>query len=380
VTDFPDRRINDVDFGHRQLFVGEIGNEVERSLPGVEQHGPQFDSGEHVAIVDRTEFLAADAMMPTMRIRIVCPAPPGTLYGNRISAERWARILRQLGHRVAIDTSYDRAPCDLLIALHAKRSAQAVFDFAEHYPHKPVIVVLTGTDIYHDIHRYRSAQRALEAATRLVVLQPLATEELARHLRPKARVIYQSVDKTRGLAGRCDAVFQVAVVGHLRNIKDPFRAPMAVRSLPAASRIRVVHAGAAMTEQMARRAQAEERRNSRYCWLGEIPRWGVRRLIASSHLLVLSSKMEGGANVISEAVVDGTPVLASRIPGSIGLLGADYPGLYPFEDTDALRNLLLRAEADCTFYSKLLGRGAKLSTLFRPARERASWRDLITEL
>lgn len=281
---------------------------------------------------------------------------------------------------MAIDVSYDGAPCDLLITLHARRSAQAVFDFAELYPNKPVIVVLTGTDVYQDIQRHRSAQRVLEIATRLVVLQPLAVEELARHLRPKARVVYQSVARTPGRAARSDRVFQVAVVGHLRSIKDPFRTPMAVRSLPPASRIRVVHAGAAMTDQMARRARAEEQSNSRYRWLGEIPRWRVRRLIASSHLLVLSSKMEGGANVISEAVVDGTPVLASRIPGSLGLLGADYPAFYRFGDTEALRSLLLRAEADPIFYGKLLGRGAKLAALFRPARERATWRDLLTEL
>ena len=311
---------------------------------------------------------------------MVCPAPPGTLYGNRISAERWARILRQLGHRVAIDTSYDGASCDLLIALHAKRSAQAVFDFVKVCPQKPVIVVLTGTDVYRDIHRHRCAQLVLEVATRLVVLQPLAAEELAGHLHPKTRVIYQFVEKTHGLIVRSHEVFQVAVVGHLRSVKDPFRAAMAVRGLPAASRIRVVHAGAAMTEQMARRARAEEQRNSRYRWLDEIPRWRVRRLIASSHLLVLGSKMEGGANVISEAIVDGTPVLASRIPGSVGLLGPDYPGFYRFGDTEALRSLLLRAEADNTFYNKLLCRGAKLSPLFRPARERATWRNLIGEL
>ncbi len=319
-------------------------------------------------------------MMPTMRIRIVCPARPGTLFGNRISAERWARILRQLGHRVAIDTSYDGTPCDLLIALHARRSAQAVFDFAEHYPHKPVIVALTGTDVYRDIHRHRSANRALELATRLVVLQPLAAKELANRLRHKVRVIYQSVEKTPGLAGRSDAMFQVAVAGHLRSIKDPFRAAMAARGLPAWSRIRVVHAGAAMTGQMALRARAEEERNRRYRWLGEIPRWRVRRLVASSHLLVLSSKMEGGANVISEAIVDGTPVLASRIPGSVGLLGADYPGFFEFGDTAALRGLLLRAEADASFYRELYRRAMKLAPLFRPERERATWRGLVTEL
>lgn len=313
-----------------------------------------------------------------MRIRMICPAPRGTLYGNRISAVRWARILRQLGHRVAIRTSYDGAPCDLMIALHAKRSASAVFEFHNRRPNSPVIVALTGTDLYRDIRHSKIAQQALEVAARLIALQPLAAGELAPHLRDKLRVIYQSVEKTRSPATR--RAFQVCVVGHLRSLKDPFRAAMAAHSLPAASRIHVVHAGAAMSDQMARQARAEEKRNFRYRWLGEIPRWKTRRLIASSHLLVLSSKMEGGANVISEAIVDGTPVLASRIPGSVGLLGADYPGFYPFGDTQALRNLLLRAETDSMFYRELLSRCAKLSPLFRPARERAAWKRLLDEV
>lgn len=315
-----------------------------------------------------------------MRIGIVCPAPPGTLHGNRISALRWAQILRQLGHRVAIQTSYDDASYDLLIALHAKRSAPAVFEFHERYPDRPVVVALTGTDLYRDIHRYRTAQRALEIATRLVALQPLAREELPQRLRGKLRVIYQSVENTARSAARTNVAFQVCVIGHLRSIKDPFRTAMAARSLPAASRIQVLHAGAAMTGQMSRRAHEEERRNSRYRWLGEIPRWKARRLIASSHLLVLSSQMEGGANVISEAIVDRTPVLASRVPGSVGLLGTDYPGFYPFGDTEALRTLLLRAETDVAFYRELCSRCAMLTSLFRPARERSGWRRLIGEL
>lgn len=318
--------------------------------------------------------------MRAMRIRIVCPAPRGTLFGNRISALRWAGVLRELGHRVAIETEYDGAACDVLIALHAKRSAAAVLDFDKEQPDRPVIVALTGTDLYRDIHHSRKAERALEIATRLIVLQPLAHQELAPHLREKVRVIYQSVEKTRGAKAPSDSVFQVCVVGHLRHIKDPFRAAMAARELPAASRIEIVHAGAAMDEKMARRARAEEQRNPRYRWLGEIPRAKVRRLIASSHLLVLSSRMEGGANVISEAIVDGTPVLASRISGSVGLLGHDYPGFFPFGDTDALRALLLRAETDPSFYRGLESRCRRLAPLFRPSRERAAWRALIKEI
>ena len=135
-----------------------------------------------------------------------------------------------------------------------------------------------------------------------------------------------------------------------------------------------------MTGKMERRAHAEEERNPRYRWLGEIPRPRLRRLIASSQLLVVSSRMEGGANVISEAAVDGIPVLASRIPGSVGLLGADYPGLYQFGDTKALRSLLVRAELDRGFHNDLRSRCAQLSKLFSPAREREAWRRLLQEI
>ena len=135
-----------------------------------------------------------------------------------------------------------------------------------------------------------------------------------------------------------------------------------------------------MDDRMAHRARAEEQRNRRYRWLGEIPRPKARRLIAGSHLLVLSSKMEGGANVISEAIVDGTPVLASRIPGSVGLLGSDYSGYYLFGDTGGLRTLLLRAETDTAFYRDLSSRCSKLASLFKPERERSAWRQLLSEL
>ena len=293
---------------------------------------------------------------------------------------RWARVLRGLSHRVTLETMYKGAAYDVLIALHARRSACAVFAFQKLHPGMPVVVALTGTDVYRDIRDNRSAQRAMETAARLVVLQPLACEELATRLRDKARVVYQSVERTAGAATRPEQFFRVCVAGHLRSVKDPFRAAMAVRNLPAQSRIRVVQAGAAMDDEIAQRVSDEQRRNSRYRWLGELPRWKVRRLIASSHVLVLSSRLEGGANVISEAVVDHTPVIASRIAGSVGLLGADYPGLYPVGDTSGLRDLLLRAESDRSLYRELQSRCAKLAKLFAPAREESAWRHLLGEL
>jgi putative glycosyltransferase (TIGR04348 family) len=219
----------------------------------------------------------------------------------------------------------------------------------------------------------------LGAATRLVALQPLAAQELASRLRPKLRVIYQSAPPTPGRQVRRHT-FDVCVVGHLREVKDPFRAALASRDLPPSSRIRILHAGEAMEPGMAEYARTEQANNPRYRWLGGIPRSKTRRLIASSRLMVLSSKMEGGANTISEALVDHVPVLASRIPGSIGLLGPRYPGYFSLGDTAELTRLLYRAEADPRFYAKLKAWCARRAPLFHPRRERQAWKQLLAEL
>jgi glycosyltransferase involved in cell wall biosynthesis len=174
--------------------------------------------------------------------------------------------------------------------------------------------------------------------------------------------------------------FKVCVLGHLRPVKDPFRTALASRLLPPMSGVRVLHVGAALSPDMAKQARAEATCNPRYRWLGDLPRWRALRILAGSRLLVLTSRLEGGANVVSEAIAVGVPVLASRIAGSVGLLGSGYPGYFSFGDTHALAELLTRAETDATFYTKLKSWCRRLRPLVRPARERQSWRRLLREL
>lgn len=312
-----------------------------------------------------------------MLIRMVCPAPPGSLYGNRVTALRWTGILRSLGHRVSIAADYNGQSCDLLIALHARKSAGAVFKFRKKYPGLPVIVALTGTDLYRDLRLYRTPGRVLDTADRIVALHSLAVAQLAPSARDKVRVIYQSAEPTPSVGKPARRFFDICVVGHLRYVKDPLRTAYAVRHLPPTSRIRIFHAGAAMEAPVARMAAAEQARNPRYHWLGQLSRLRTRRLIARSRLLVLSSRMEGGANVISEAVVDTTPVIASRIPGSVGLLGDDYSGYFPVGDTESLMKLLLRTEKDAEFYARLQQQCTSLAPLFRPQEESKRWRRLL---
>ncbi len=315
-----------------------------------------------------------------MRICLVTPAPPRSRKGNRVTAVRWARLLREMGHRVTVAERYDGQRCDLLVALHARRSAESVARFHADHPDRPLVLTLTGTDLYGDIRTSAEARRSLELASRLVVLQPLGVEELPEHLRQKARVICQSVPTPTFRARRRADLFEVCVLGHLRPVKDPFRTAKAARLLPPLSRVRVLHLGAALSADMARQARAEEGANPRYRWLGERPRWQALRTLARCRLLALTSDLEGGANVVSEALAVSVPVVSSRIAGSVGLLGEDYPGYFPFGDTEALAALLHRAETDTAFYRELSGRCRRLRALFRPERERRAWARLLKEL
>jgi putative glycosyltransferase (TIGR04348 family) len=268
-----------------------------------------------------------------------------------------------------------------MIAIHAWRSADSIRNFRELYPDRPLIVALSGTDVYDYIDRDPAPTlRSLACADRLVALQELVRRRVPARFRAKLRVVHQSAVPPRRVQRRPSRRFDVAVIGHLREVKDPFRAAKAARRLPASSRIRIVHLGAAETPRWAAAAKAEMAANPRYVWRGDRPRAEVRRLLGRARAMVLSSLSEGGANVISEAAAAGVPVLATRIDGSIGLLGRDYPGYFPVGDTEALARLLQRIETDAAFRERLQRAIARRGHLFRPALEKAAWKKLIDEV
>ena len=314
-----------------------------------------------------------------MRICIITPTDAQSRRGNWVTATRWRRILGKLGHRVVVRQRYDDEPCDLLIGLHARRSYPSMARFRHLHPDAALILALTGTDLYGDMRVGTQARRAVQWASRLIVLHPLAVGALPRGMREKARLIYQSVERPCGIPIHALQSFDVCVLGHLRTVKDPFRAAMAVRNLPAASHIRIVHSGSALDGRMAKRARREHERNPRYRWLGGQTRAAALRQLAGCRLMVLSSRSEGGANAIGEAATLGVPIIASRIDGNVGLLGRDHPGLYRVGDTGALRDLLLRAESDTAFYRNLLQASRRIAPLFTPARETRAWRSLLAE-
>jgi putative glycosyltransferase (TIGR04348 family) len=306
-----------------------------------------------------------------MRIALIVPRSAAPRSGNRHTAARWGKFLRSLGHRVRELTDWRRGTDDLLLALHAYKSHPSISRFSQTYPNRPLVVALTGTDLYRDVARFPEARESLGMASRLIVLQDQALRELSSYLKSKARVVYQSSDTA--LRHAPDATpFRVAVVGHLREEKDPFRAVMALRLIERSTPVEVVQLGGALNREMRERAAGWRKIERRYRWLRSVPHRTAMQWLAKSHVLVVSSLMEGGANVICEAARIGVPVLASRIPGNIGMLGRDYPGYFPARNERALARLIERCRTDRAFYQKLRSAVIRRRPLFSPPAERAA--------
>lgn len=303
-------------------------------------------------------------------VAIISPALASANNGNWHTAKRWARCLAPHA-RVSIDDKWRGASADFLIALHARRSAASIVAFAECHPGRPLIVVLTGTDLYRDIAVDADAKRSLALASRLVVLQDEGSKALPPEHAAKTATIYQSARLLRP-GCRSRRHFDLALVGHMRSEKDPLTALRALSNLPADLPVRLFHIGGALDPQLAVEVAALGAGDSRYHWLGPLSQAATRQRIKRCHLLLLPSRMEGGANVLIEAVTSGVPVLGSDIAGNRGMLGADYPGWFPVGDPERLAKLIVRAARDPRYYALLSARCAERVFLFSPAGECAA--------
>ena len=290
--------------------------------------------------------------------------------GNWHTARRWARCLAPHA-RVRIELEWTGADDAMMIALHARRSAPSIARFANVCPQRPLVLALTGTDLYRDIRSDAQARQSLALATRLIVLQAEGLSELSPEHAAKAMVIYQSARTLRpGRRGRRH--FDLVLVGHMRPEKDPLTALRALCLLPPDLPVRLFHIGGALDPGLAAEVAVLGAGDRRYHWLGALPQAATRQLIKRCHLLLLPSLMEGGANVLIEAVTSGVPVLGSDISGNRGMLGADYPGWFPVGDAAGLAALISRAVGDPDYHATLSRRCAERVSLFTPSRECAA--------
>jgi putative glycosyltransferase (TIGR04348 family) len=311
-------------------------------------------------------------------ICIVTPALADAANGNWQTARRWAQMLRP-DYRVELSTRWDGSEAALLIALHARRSASSISDWKTALPGRPLLVVLTGTDLYRDLRVDASAQESVRLADGLVALQEEGIDALPAAYRAKTSVCLQSTAKRKTLA-KTTRHLRALMVGHLRDEKDPQTFFDAVRLVAARHDIRLDQVGASLDPRWADRAHAVAAACPHYRWLGPLAHALTLRRIREAHVLVHPSRIEGGAHVVMEAVQSGTPVLASRIPGNVGMLGRDYSGYFEVGDGSALAALLLRCRDDASLVPLLTRECAARSPLFEPARERATLLGIVHRL
>ncbi|MDO9093878.1 MAG: selenoneine biosynthesis selenosugar synthase SenB [Rubrivivax sp.] len=313
-------------------------------------------------------------------IVLVTPALADANNGNWRTAQRWARLLRA-DYRVRLAGSWAPGQADgpapaAMIALHARRSAAAIQAWRAAFPQRLLVVVLTGTDLYRDIATDADAQRSLQLADRLVVLNELGLQALPAALRAKASVCLQS-SPARLTLPKSPRHLRALMVGHLREEKCPQTYLDAAARLAHRRDIRLDHIGSALDLELGAAAQACARQVPTYRWLGGLTHAVTRRHIQRAHVLVHPSRMEGGAQVVIEAITSGTPVLASRIDGNLGLLGADYGGSFDVGDSAALAALLQRCRDDAAMLPALQAQCDLRAALFSPAHERQTLLNLL---
>jgi putative glycosyltransferase (TIGR04348 family) len=309
---------------------------------------------------------------------IVTPALADANNGNWQTARRWARFLSR-AYRVRITDAWHAGDEDLLLALHARRSAPSIAAWAEASPRRPAIVVLTGTDLYRDIDHDPAARRSLDLGDALVTLNALGPSRLSPAWRAKAHVVMQSCAARRP-GPRAAGHLKAVVVGHLRDEKDPLTVMRAMRRLADRLDIRLDHLGRALDPALGAAAEALAREQRNYRWLGGVPHGEARRRIAAAHVLVHASRMEGGAHAVIEAVRSGIPVIASRIDGNLGLLGDDYAATFEPGDDAGLAALLRRARDDPDMLRGLTAQCDRRAPLFAPEAEAAALHTLVAGL
>jgi putative glycosyltransferase (TIGR04348 family) len=317
-------------------------------------------------------------------VTIVTPALADANNGNWQTARRWAAMLSgDCAVRLCRQWPDGGAESDVLIALHARRSAPSVAAWAQAHPTRPLLLALTGTDLYRDIAHDAAAQRSLALATRLLVLQERAPLSVPERWRDKVRVVFQSCSARQPLAKTAQRL-RVVVVGHLRDEKAPQTVWAAARLLAPDEGIAIDHVGAALDADLGRDAAATQATCPHYRWLGAQPHEAARRRIQRAHLLLHPSRLEGGAHVVMEAVRSGTPVLASRVDGNVGMLGTDYAGYFALDDAQALVALLRRCRQEqvrgvAGLLHTVQQQSAQRATLFDPATEQDALRQLVAE-
>lgn len=313
------------------------------------------------------------------RAVVLDPSPPGVHGGNRVTALRWARVLRGEGWRVRVRGTWDAEPAELLVVLHALKGAASVRRWRERRGDAPLVVALTGTDFEAGADR-TAALASLRSADAVVVLFEGAGGALRAALDRPVHVVPQSFRGCDEPPPPVEAGVVLALLANLRPVKDPLLAPRALALRPSLAGVRLDVAGSVLDEASGAAMQAAAEHDERVRWLGPLRRREALAVLTRSHALLCTSRHEGGAGAVGEALAFGRAVLSTDLPACRALLGADHPGLFPVGDAEALAWRIERFVADAGYRDRLTAASRARADRVSPARERAAWRALLDEL
>lgn len=332
-----------------------------------------------------------------MKISISSPFPADSLQGNSVSGRRISGLLSDAGHQVEIFQDGFAADCDFLIALNAWRSAGVIEQFATvqgtvsdrtgyndkvyRVQSRPrLVVIMTGSDLFPlDGILKAETLRSIQLADAIVVTQDQARDKinhpLVREIRKSIELPAEIIDY-EGFPKRTTPPFRGMLVAHLREQKNPF---LYLRSIPhLKTPIQIHHYGNANSMEF--RENAGKYSSEAYEWKGEVPRSDLLKALKNADFLLNTSYIEGSSNAIYESIALGTPIIASAIPGNIGVLGKDYPGLFHLDDSKSLASILDTFSTSESFRNRIQEWCDALKVDFDPRREQKDWCDLLAEL
>jgi glycosyltransferase involved in cell wall biosynthesis len=297
--------------------------------------------------------------------------------GNSITAKRIAKLLTQAGHAAqAINTDMP-PPADAMISLHATKTLAASKRFKVHSPNAKLIIYLTGTDLYREqTNNNPEFQEALILADVLVVGQRASLASIPADFQDKSHFVPASVLLPSLKKVSPPPSPSLALIGHLRPVKNPFLMNIALVEL-VELKLDAFTLGAALEPSMLADAEAWQLADSRFHWLDDVPYTEALSWIEQVDFTLNTSHSEGGSNSVAESIVLGTPVLASKIEGNVGMLGDDYLGYFEPNNASSLARLIQRSITDHSFHKKLLQQIAELQENFLPEKEVAGWLKLL---
>lgn len=297
--------------------------------------------------------------------------------GNSITARRISSLLGKAGQNARAICDEQLPACDTLIALHATKTLHHSRRFKRDNPQGNLIIYLTGTDLYRELPAGNpDFFEALELADYLVVSQSISLSSIPVIYQHKARVVTASVELPEITSIATPPQPSLALVGHLRAVKNPFLLTHALALLPDLD-IHAYSIGESREEEMSATARKWEQREERYRWLGNLPHSDALGWMQQVTATLNTSHLEGGANSIAESIVLGTPVLASRIEGNLGMLGDDYAGYFTPNSPTELANLIHRTVTDPAFLAQLQQQVKARQANFSTEQETAGWLTII---